>query len=131
MRVTSSALLGVITGLLAGCVALPLPVHDPVTEEALQSLQIGKTRKAQVLDTLGAPNRLDHPRFAVYEGYSSPWAILVLIPGPPGGGVVEPSDRYRRILIEYDNDGVVADFVVEDGKAEGKSWTPLIGQSMD
>lgn len=111
---------------LAGCMPTPQPVSDrnsQLTQGNVQlSIQVGKTTKAQVLESFGAPNvtTRDGSRKEVWtyqrsaqvaqsstkEGY---WTILLAGQSGSSSGF-ETSSRMITLIIKFDENDVVSDF---------------------
>lgn len=111
---------------LAGCMPTPQPVSDrnsQLTQGNVQlSIQVGKTTKAQVLESFGAPNvtTRDGSRKEVWtyqrsaqvtqssskEGY---WTILLAGQSGSSAGF-KTSSRMITLIIKFDENDVVSDF---------------------
>lgn len=120
---TYSLLLSLV---LEGCVSIPQPVTDrnsQLTQGNVQlSIQIGKTTKAQVLESFGSPNitTRDGSGKEVWtyqrssqvtqsshkDGY---WTLLLA--GQSGGGSgFENSSRMITLIIKFNESDTVSDF---------------------
>lgn len=117
---------GLVALALAGCATAPAPVdqrNSALTQGNVQlNLQVGKTTKAQVLDTFGAPNITtrdgggqevwSYQRMATVSQSSSSssyWTILLTGSSRSADGFAQ-SSRTMTLIIKFDAHDVVSDF---------------------
>lgn len=111
---------------LAGCVTAPTPLSDrnsTLTQGNVQmNLAVGKTTKAEVLETFGSPNittrdgagrevwtyqrAAQATQSSSQEGY---WTIILAGQSKSAAGF-ETSSRMITLIIKFDDKDVVTDF---------------------
>ena len=112
--------------LLTGCVTAPEPLtkkNSELTQGMVQmNLEVGKTTKAEVVETFGAPNITTrdgdgnevwtYQRQAQVNQSSSNYGfIFVIIAGKSSSASgFESSSRMMTLIIKFDNKDIVADF---------------------
>jgi hypothetical protein len=111
---------GSVALLLAGC-AIPIPSsydsesRENVAEAAPVAIEVGATTREDVLMLLGEPDAvgIDESWIAYASIYTSGGLVLVS-PTAAGVGVVGGARmRYRRLIVEFDAQGVTAALVFE------------------
>tara|TARA_B100001057_G_scaffold290015_1_gene290077 strand:- start:516 stop:911 length:396 start_codon:yes stop_codon:yes gene_type:complete len=112
--------------LLTGCVTAPEPLtkkNSELTQGMVQmNLEVGKTTKADVVDTFGAPNITTRDgdgnevwtyqrQAQVNQSSSSSGFIFVIIAGKSSSASgFESSSRMMTLIIKFDKDDIVTDF---------------------
>ena len=112
--------------LLTGCVTAPEPLtkkNSELTQGMVQmNLEVGKTTKADVLETFGAPNITTRDssgnevwtyqrQAQVSQSSSSSGFIFVIIAGKSGeASGFENSSKMMTLIIKFDGNDVVTDF---------------------
>ena len=112
--------------LLAGCVTAPEPLtkkNSELTQGMVQmNLEVGKTTKADVLETFGAPNITTRDssgnevwtyqrQAQVSQSSSSSGFIFVIIAGKSAeASGFETSSKMMTLIIKFDGNDVVTDF---------------------
>ena len=112
--------------LLTGCVTAPEPLtkkNSELTQGMVQmNLEVGKTTKADVLETFGAPNITTRDssgnevwtyqrQAQVSQSSSSSGFIFVIIAGKSAeASGFETSSRMMTLIIKFDGNDVVTDF---------------------
>ena len=112
--------------LLTGCVTAPEPLtkkNSELTQGMLQmNLEVGKTTKADVLETFGAPNITTRDssgnevwtyqrQAQVSQSSSSSGFIFVIIAGKSAeASGFETSSKMMTLIIKFDGNDVVTDF---------------------
>ena len=103
----------------AGCIVLPFPVPEhaadysdraPIGEESLGFLEVGSTKREEVLLTLGIPEyTYDHERAFVYQ-WDTASGVWVR--------VVKKSLSYKtyELFIVFDDIGIVKGFEITEEK---------------
>ena len=115
-----------LTLLLAGCVTAPEPLtkkNSELTQGMVQmNLEVGKTTKADVLESFGAPNITTkdssgnevwtYQRQAqVSQSSSSSGFIFVIIAGKSAeASGFETSSKMMTLIIKFDGNDIVTDF---------------------
>ena len=111
---------------LTGCVTAPEPLtkkNSELTQGMVQmSLEVGKTTKADVLETFGAPNITTRDssgnevwtyqrQAQVSQSSSSSGFIFVIIAGKSAeASGFETSSKMMTLIIKFDGNDIVADF---------------------
>ncbi len=108
----------------AGCIALPVPEHAadysdraPIGEESLEFLEVGSTKREEVVLNLGRPNYTrDNERAFVYEwDTESAWLVTVFVPYCTTCGPKKIiSYKTYELLIEFDDIGIVKGFEIKE-----------------
>ena len=112
--------------LLTGCVTAPEPLtkkNSELTQGMVQmNLEVGKTTKAEVVETFGAPNITTRDgdgnevwtyqrQAQVNQSSSNSGFIFVIIAGKSSSASgFESSSRMMTLIIKFDNNDIVADF---------------------
>ena len=112
--------------LLTGCVTAPEPLtkkNSELTQGMVQmNLEVGKTTKADVLETFGAPNITTRDssgnevwtyqrQAQVSQSSSSSGFIFVIIAGRSAeASGFETSSKMMTLIIKFDGNDVVTDF---------------------
>ena len=112
--------------LLTGCVTAPEPLtkkNSELTQGMVQmNLEVGKTSKAEVVETFGAPNITTRDgdgnevwtyqrQAQVNQSSSNSGFIFVIIAGKSSSASgFESSSRMMTLIIKFDNKDIVADF---------------------
>ena len=112
--------------LLTGCVTAPEPLtkkNSELTQGMVQmNLEVGKTTKADVLETFGAPNITTRDssgnevwtyqrQAQVSQSSSSSGFIFVIIAGKSAeASGFETSSKMMTLIIKFDGNDVVTDF---------------------
>ena len=102
--------LGLMLFLICGCLAFPTPEHGGpyISEDAFKSLEVGKTRRADVLLRIGNPEeRIQRDRFFVYA-----WervAGYLVVGAHYSGGAMEITRRHY-LCLEFADDGLLKRF---------------------
>ena len=112
--------------LLTGCVTAPEPLtkkNSELTQGMVQmNLEVGKTTKADVLETFGAPNITTRDssgnevwtyqrQAQVSQSSSSSGFIFVIIAGKSAeASGFETSSRMMTLIIKFDGNDIVSDF---------------------
>ena len=112
--------------LLTGCVTSPEPLtkkNSELTQGMVQmNLEVGKTTKAEVIETFGAPNITTRDgdgnevwtyqrQAQVNQSSSNSGFIFVIIAGKSSSASgFESSSRMMTLIIKFDNKDIVADF---------------------
>ena len=112
--------------LLTGCVTAPEPLtkkNSELTQGMVQmNLEVGKTTKADVLETFGAPNITTRDasgnevwtyqrQAQVSQSSSSSGFIFVIIAGKSSeASGFESSSKMMTLIIKFDKDDLVTDF---------------------
>ena len=112
--------------LLTGCVTAPEPLtkkNSELTQGMVQmNLEVGKTTKAEVVETFGAPNITTRDgdgnevwtyqrQAQVNQSSSNSGFIFVIIAGKSSStSGFESSSRMMTLIIKFDNKDIVADF---------------------
>jgi len=112
--------------LLTGCVTAPEPLtkkNSELTQGMVQmNLEVGKTTKAEVVETFGAPNITTRDgdgnevwtyqrQAQVNQSSSNSGFIFVIIAGKSSSASgFESSSRMMTIIIKFDNEDIVTDF---------------------
>ena len=112
--------------LLTGCVTAPEPLtkkNSELTQGMVQmNLEVGKTTKADVLETFGAPNITTRDssgnevwtyqrQAQVSQSSSSSGFIFVIIAGKSAeASGFETSSRMMTLIIKFDGNDIVTDF---------------------
>lgn len=112
--------------LLAGCVTAPEPLtkkNSELTQGMVQmNLEVGKTTKAEVVETFGAPNITTRDgdgnevwtyqrQAQVNQSSSNSGFIFVIIAGKSSSASgFESSSRMMTLIIKFDNEDIVTDF---------------------
>jgi len=112
--------------LLAGCVTAPEPLtkkNSELTQGMVQmNLEVGKTTKADVLETFGAPNITTRDssgnevwtyqrQAQVSQSSSSSGFIFVIVAGKSAeASGFETSSKMMTLIIKFDGNDVVTDF---------------------
>lgn len=103
---------------LSACIMIPIPPEHQNKLADLDFLKVGFTKKAEVIEQLGAPSyALDAEKFLVYDDYSENWRIAYFVvnvaPGNPSGVGIEPRRRTPSHLVcIFDESGVLAEYEV-------------------
>jgi outer membrane protein assembly factor BamE (lipoprotein component of BamABCDE complex) len=112
--------------LIPGCVPPPQPLtqrNSPLTQGNIQmNLVVGRTTKAQVLETFGAPNITTRDgsgqevwtyqraaQVSQSSGRSGYWTIILAGQSSSAAGF-ESGSRMITLIIKFDNTDVVTDF---------------------
>ena len=112
--------------LLTGCVTAPEPLtkkNSELTQGMVQmNLEVGKTTKAEVVETFGAPNITTRDgngnevwtyqrQAQVNQSSSNSGFIFVIIAGKSSSASgFESSSRMMTLIIKFDNEDIVTDF---------------------
>ena len=112
--------------LLTGCVTAPEPLtkkNSELTQGMVQmNLEVGKTTKADVLETFGAPNITTRDssgnevwtyqrQAQVSQSSSSSGFIFVIIAGKSAeASGFETSSKMMTLIIKFDGNDIVTDF---------------------
>ena len=112
--------------LLTGCVTAPEPLtkkNSELTQGMVQmNLEVGKTTKADVLETFGAPNITTRDssgnevwtyqrQAQVSQSSSSSGFIFVIIAGKSSeASGFETSSKMMTLIIKFDGNDIVTDF---------------------
>ena len=112
--------------LLTGCVTAPEPLtkkNSELTQGMVQmNLEVGKTTKADVLETFGAPNITTRDssgnevwtyqrQAQVSQSSSSSGFIFVIVAGKSAeASGFETSSKMMTLIIKFDGNDVVTDF---------------------
>ena len=112
--------------LLTGCVTAPEPLskkNSELTQGMVQmNLEVGKTTKAEVVETFGAPNITTRDgdgnevwtyqrQAQVSQSSSNSGFIFVIIAGKSSSASgFESSSRMMTLIIKFDNEDIVTDF---------------------
>ncbi|MDC1163695.1 hypothetical protein OAS99_00895 [Candidatus Pelagibacter sp.] len=112
--------------LLTGCVTAPEPLtkkNSELTQGMVQmNLEVGKTSKAEVVETFGAPNITTRDgdgnevwtyqrQAQVNQSSSNSGFIFVIIAGKSSSASgFESSSRMMTLIIKFDNEDIVTDF---------------------
>ena len=112
--------------LLTGCVTAPEPLtkkNSELTQGMVQmNLEVGKTTKAEVVETFGAPNITTRDgdgnevwtyqrQALVNQSSSNSGFIFVIIAGKSSSASgFESSSRMMTLIIKFDNKDIVVDF---------------------
>lgn len=111
---------------LTGCVTAPEPLtkkNSELTQGMVQmNLEVGKTTKAEVVETFGAPNITTRDgdgnevwtyqrQAQVNQSSSNSGFIFVIIAGKSSNASgFESSSRMMTLIIKFDKDDIVTDF---------------------
>jgi len=112
--------------LLTGCVTAPEPLtkkNSELTQGMVQmNLEVGKTSKAEVIETFGAPNITTRDgdgnevwtyqrQAQVNQSSSNSGFIFVIIAGKSSSASgFESSSKMMTLIIKFDNEDIVTDF---------------------
>ena len=112
--------------LLTGCVTAPEPLtkkNSELTQGMVQmNLEVGKTTKAEVVETFGAPNITTRDgdgnevwtyqrQAQVNQSSSNSGFIFVIIAGKSSSASgFESSSRMMTLISKFDNEDIVTDF---------------------
>jgi len=98
---------------LGACVVLPLPPEHQSKLEDSNSLKVHSTKKAEVIQRLGAP-AFDAGRFLVYDDDSQGWGVFWLLASPYGGagGVAGHHIDHYHVVCAFDESGMLDDYEV-------------------
>ena len=112
--------------LLTGCVTAPEPLtkkNSELTQGMVQmNLEVGKTTKAEVVETFGAPNITTRDgdgnevwtyqrQAQVNQSSSNSGFIFVIIAGKSSSASgFESSSKMMTLIIKFDNEDIVTDF---------------------
>ena len=112
--------------LLTGCVTAPEPLtkkNSELTQGMVQmNREVGKTTKAEVVETFGAPNITTRDgdgnevwtyqrQAQVNQSSSNSGFIFVIIAGKSSSASgFESSSRMMTLIIKFDNEDIVTDF---------------------
>jgi len=112
--------------LLTGCVTAPEPLtkkNSELTQGMVQmNLEVGKTTKAEVVETFGAPNITTRDgdgnevwtyqrQAQVNQSSSNSGFIFVIIAGKSSSASgFESSSRMMTLIIKFDNEDIVTNF---------------------
>ena len=116
MRYIPAFLLASVALLLAGCIilALPLPPLGAQTDrEDIETLELGHSTREQVHEMLGEPGVTVTDRYEIFEvseetlNVAYMWFFGMGYSGTGDFGVVPISERYYRVLAEYDPEDVL------------------------
>lgn len=100
-----------LASLLASSCFIPIYVADekPFGNDVLAQLEVGKTPKSQLRSTLGPPSRsFLSGRWWVYEESYKTTEIVAV--GPGSGGVVGGEIEHYRLIIRFDDGGLLSAF---------------------
>lgn len=128
-----SVAIAVLVGTLAGCIVLPVPVHQgsaPSAESRTNiegtapQIVVGRTTRTQVLLTLGEPDgRADDDRWFSYRTQLSRggwrWAAVWVGLNGVGGTPVGDWNTVRRLVVRFDDSGVVASVEAQEKNCNG------------
>jgi outer membrane protein assembly factor BamE (lipoprotein component of BamABCDE complex) len=106
----------------AGCTLPPIPIPEhaadysdrkPIGEESLGFLEVGSTKREEVLLTLGIPEYTqDHERAFVYEWDTvSGWIVDDNLATPAKKHLTH---KTYQLLIEFDDIGILKGFEIKD-----------------
>ncbi len=114
--------------LCAGCIVLPIPIptaerpsyREPIKKESLEFIEVGSTKREEVLLTLGPPDcTQENERVFDYQWETeSEWIYVAGLGYTGGGGRLHFSLTYQ-LLIEFDDTGIVKRFEIKRGKVGG------------
>jgi outer membrane protein assembly factor BamE (lipoprotein component of BamABCDE complex) len=101
----------------AGCIIIPVPIPEqtsdasraPIGEESLGFLEVGSTKREEVLLTLGLPDSTqDHERVIIYEWNTKSEVVwLIATYGGGTGTIKDTTYTTYQLLIEFDDIGIV------------------------
>ncbi len=108
----------------AGCIIIPIPIPEhaadysdraPIGEESLGFLEVGSTKREEVLLTLGLPEYTqDHERAFVYKwDTASGWVVAGAHIGGAGASKYSSYKTYQ-LLIEFDDIGILKGFEIKE-----------------
>ena len=99
---------------------VPIPEHSyksraPIKKESLEFIEVGSTRKEEVVLNLGPANYTrENERVFVYHWFTeSRWELITL-----HGGGSNVSRKYYEFLIEFDDIDIVKGFGMKGEKGE-------------
>ncbi len=112
--------------LCAGCIIIPIPIPEhspdaayraPIKKESLEFIEVGSTKREEVLLTLGPPDcTQENERVFDYQWETeSEWIYVVGAGYQAAGGTFHFSLTYQ-LLIEFDDTGIVKRFEIKRGK---------------
>ncbi len=116
----------ILSLLCAGCIGLIIPIPEqasefsnraPIRKESLGFLEVGSTKREEVLLTLGPPDcTQENERVFDYQWETeSEWIYVGGLGYTGGGGRLHFSLTYQ-LLIEFDDTGIVKRFEIKRGK---------------
>lgn len=122
-------LVALLAGLLAGCIAVPIPgdrsrVRDHLGEAAVPGWQAGVTRREDVLLALGDPDdAAPDGSWLAWEDFRGTGHLLVLTGGPYVMGGFETKDvlHYRKHYVFFDREGRFRASAVDAGSCKPPS----------
>jgi len=106
----------------AGCIIIPIPIPEhadygrpPIGEESLGFLEVGSTKREEVLLTLGLPEYTrDHERVFIYEWNTKSEVVWVFGTMVSAGSKKDTTHYTYQLLIEFDDIGILKAFEIKE-----------------
>lgn len=110
MRLVKPFLVLILSILLTGCIAIPLPSEKhQFTETMEQQIEVGKTSRDEIIKSFGEPE-LSHSNTLLIYRLPRESMKLFIVAGGPGGGAMGllPINRSDYVLLmEFDDIGIL------------------------
>jgi WD40 repeat protein len=108
MRLVKPFLVLILSILLTGCIAIPLPSEKhQFTETMEQQIEVGKTTRDEIIKSLGEPELSSSSTLLIYRIPRESMKFFIIAGGPGGAGaILLPVNRSDYVLLmEFDDIG--------------------------
>jgi len=107
--------------MMTGCIVIPVPTGEkPYYAEAIPNLEVGVTRKSEVLHEFGVPDATYHQDseliyITTQESWKIAWGYIVLLPWASGGmdGGVETLHKRFILSLLFDTQDILSAFELD------------------